>query len=54
MTFQNTTRSSRLRNRCGPAAVVTGSEFGYREQFARQLAATDAHQWLVLVTLEDE
>ncbi len=39
MTLQITTRSSRLRERYGPAAVVTGASSGIGEQFARGPAA---------------
>jgi len=38
MTLQDTTRSSRLRSRYGPAAVVTGASSGIGEKFARRLA----------------
>ena len=36
--MKQTTRSSRLRNRYGPAAVVTGASSGIGEQLARRLA----------------
>jgi uncharacterized protein len=39
MTSQQTSPSSLLRNRFGPAAVVTGASSGIGEQFARLLAA---------------
>jgi short-subunit dehydrogenase len=39
MTLDQTTYSSRLRERYGPAAVVTGASSGIGEQFARRLAA---------------
>ncbi|MBX3389562.1 MAG: SDR family oxidoreductase [Phycisphaeraceae bacterium] len=39
MTLQQPARSSRLRDRYGPAAVVTGASSGIGEQFARGLAA---------------
>jgi hypothetical protein len=39
MTIQQTPRSSRLWNRYGPAAVVTGASSGIGEQFSRELAA---------------
>ena len=39
MSLKQTTRVSRLRNRYGPAAIVTGASSGIGEQFARTLAA---------------
>src|ERR1041384_4119174 len=39
MTSQQTFASSRLRNRYGPAAIVTGASSGIGEQFARKLAS---------------